>query len=725
MAATSDSRDSQHSRDSHTSAESAGSQASTDGDSGDSGDSHDELHEHAVDAARRYRESAGERERIEERLDAGELPEPPETLRLRAARILDRGGLPPSAVVAGIHAEPMDLPQASERIISLSNELQAWSFLPRGARAAATVARISLRQGGREIPHGTGFLVSPRLLMTNHHVLPEAGFARRCVVEFNAQVTIDNVPDTVVRMEFDPDAFFAADRRLDYALVAVAPAADGRPPGEIFGWNPLAAQVGNLVIGERVNIIGHPNGRLKEIALRDNTLLVRLDDFLHYKTDTEPGNSGSPVFNDQWEVVALHHRGVPKTDSQGRVLRKDGQLWRRGDDDDTIEWIANEGVRISSIMRHLAAMSFDPARRALLAEMGPDSGFGQGVLPGPLETPVPPEPVETQVPPGPERTAAPAVGARPEALRPARTGLRARGSTFGGGERHLVFLHGRRQHRKEPEVLRRTWASGLNRGLTIAGLPTIDPEHVWFPYYGDRLGALMGWTEAVSGAFEAGEPTAASAAEQFAAEAPSGLYEQLLFEAAHRAGMPQDGPETTEGFGDTVVSRLNRPLRWLAARTDVDEWSIALLFRDVSRYLSDREVRDAVLDTVLETMPTTGQLVLITHSLGTVVGMDLIGRLPDPLDLTLFVTAGSPLGMNAVNERLLAGGPHRPGRARHWLNTWSPTDAVAIGCPLDDPRWGKLAQLAVANGSDRAHDIDEYLSHERVAREIGEALHSP
>ncbi|MGJ3562248.1 hypothetical protein ACR6C2_44955 [Streptomyces sp. INA 01156] len=48
------------------------------------------------------------------------------------------------------------------------------------------------------------------------------------------------------------------------------------------------------MIGEPVNIIGHPMGRLKEIAVRDNALQVRLDDFLHYRTDTEPGNSGSP-----------------------------------------------------------------------------------------------------------------------------------------------------------------------------------------------------------------------------------------------------------------------------------------------------------------------------------------------------------------------------------------------------------------------------------------------
>ncbi|MDN0195587.1 serine protease [Streptomyces sp. S.PNR 29] len=691
------------------------------------GRSNEELQEQATaEAARRYRDSAAQREQVEGRLAAGvRFPDDPEALAVRADRILDRGGLSPSAVVAGIHAEAMDLPDANERIIDLSNELQAWSFLPRGVRAGATVARITLRREGRELPHGTGFLVSPRLLMTNHHVLPDGDFARHCFAEFNAQVTADNVPDTVVRLEFDPDTFFAADRRLDFALVAVAPSPDGRLPGEIFGWNRLSVQLGKVVLGEKVNIIGHPDGRLKEIALRDNAVLVRLDDFVHYKTDTRPGNSGSPVFNDQWEVVALHHSGVPKKDDQGRVLRKDGRPWDRGDGDDAIDWVANEGVRISSILAHLARLDLDAGRRALLAEMGPDSGLAAAPVrpsPSPLR-PVaePPERTATAVtvpPPGGigEATAAEAM----------RHGSRARSTAF-GGRRHLVFLHGRDQQGQVPDDLRRAWTAGLNRGLTLAAMVPLDPADVWFPFYGDRLDALVSGRESVSGAVGLGAagPAAAAAAQVFARESPTGSYEQMLHEAATRAGMPQDGPETTEGFGAGLVGALQRPLSWLAARTDVDEWTIATFLRDVDLYLGDRGVRDAVLDSVLETMPTAGELVLVTHSLGTVVGMDLLTRLPDGLDLTLLVTAGSPLGLDSVNGRLLAGGPHRPGRLRQWVNVWCPTDAVAIGCPLEDERWGKLSQLAVANGRDRAHKIDEYLGHAGVAREIGSVLSSP
>ncbi|MFE7902666.1 trypsin-like serine peptidase [Streptomyces sp. NPDC057424] len=694
---------------------------------------HRELHEQAADeAARRYEDSARERERVEGRLAAGvRFPDSPDALAVRADRILDRGGLSPSAVVADIHREAMDLPDANERIIDLSNELQAWSFLPRGVRAGATVARITLRRDGRELPHGTGFMVSPRLMMTNHHVLPDESFARRCFAEFNAQVTADNLPDTVVRMELDPGTFFAADRRLDFALVAVAPAPDGPPPGEIFGWNRLSVQIGKLVLGEKVNIIGHPQGRLKEIALRDNAVLVRLDDFVHYTTDTEPGNSGSPVFNDQWEVVALHHSGVPKKDGQGRVLRKDGRPWQQGDGDDAIEWVANEGVRISSILKHLAGLDLGPERRALLAEMGPDAGLDRAMataptLPSPVAGVQPERP--TAAVPGVTTPsvsavpipAAPMAGSETAARGP-QVGLRARGTAF-GGRQHLVFLHGRDQQDDCPDDLRRTWTAGLNRGLTLAALPPLDPEDVWFPFYGTRLHDLVSGRESTAESIGLDRVSAAAAAEVFAAQSPTGSYERLLHEAAARAGMPQNGPATTEGFGAGLVGALHRPLSWLAARSDLDEWTIATFLRDVDLYLGDGAVRQAVLDSVMETMPTSGELVLVTHSLGTVVGMDLLARLPDGLDPVLLVTVGSPLGLDGVNERLLARGPHQPPGVRDWVNVWCPTDAVAIGCPLEDERWGKLTQLAVPNGRDRAHRIDEYLGHPGPAREIRSVL---
>ncbi|MFF9803079.1 trypsin-like serine peptidase, partial [Streptomyces rochei] len=348
-------------------------------------------------------------------------------------------------------------------------------------------------------------------------------------------------------------------------MVALAPADDGRPPGAVFGWNRLSARLGKLVIGERVNIVGHPSGRLKEVALRDNTLQVRLDDFLHYRTDTEPGNSGSPVFNDQWEVVALHHSGVPRTDEQGRILRKDGEVWSEGDGNDAVDWMANEGVRISSVLKHLAAAQTGAAGRELLARMGPDSGLGQrGQRPHEAAGPSPFE--------MPDKPSALAVAES------AAVGLKARAGAL-GGRRHLVFLHGRSQQKKDPATLRRTWTQGLNRGLLRAGRAQVDPEDVSFPYYGDRLAELM-------------------SAESLAVE-PAGPYGRMLLEAASTAGMPPQAA-AEEGFTDTLVGTFQRALGWLAAHSEVDRLTIDAVFQDVARYLADEHVRSSVIDTVAQ-----------------------------------------------------------------------------------------------------------------------------
>ncbi|MFF3500209.1 trypsin-like peptidase domain-containing protein [Streptomyces sp. NPDC003247] len=724
----------------------------------------DEREHQVAAAAVRYDEAGDQRRQVERQQDAGvSFPDSPEALAARAARLLDRQAVPTAMVMEAVRAEPLTAASAFERILGVSKELQAWSFLPRGARAARCVARISARENGRELPIGTGFLVSPTLLMTNHHVLPDADAARRCFAEFDAQVDVDNTPQPPTRLEFDPNGFFVADKRLDFALVPVAPGADRRPPGETFGWHRLSAQLGKLVIGEPVNIIGHPRGRLKEIAVRDNALQVRLDDFLHYRTDTEPGNSGSPVFNDQWEVIALHHSGVPRTDEQGRILRRDGRVRQPGDGDDATDWVSNEGVRISSILKHVASLPLTAGQRELLAGMGPESGLDgptaasavgttdaavgpAPAMPGAVVGPAPAMPgavvgsapatpgavVGSAAPATPVAAAGPAGPsasrgrASVEAVAPLGKGLRARDGAFGGG-RHLVFLHGRAQQGKDPETLRREWAAGLNQGLVRAGLPTADPADIWFPFYGDRLVRALAPHESVPPATES-VPPAVEAPTAVGPEAPTtrAVYEEILGEAAAKWYVPLDTQQTaeiTEALGlDPVVGAVWRRLGWLAARSDLDAWAISLVFRDVAAYLDDRQIREEVLSCVLETVPDAGEMVLVSHSLGTVVGMDLLTRLSPAVEVVHLTTAGSPLGMDSVYRRLLAGGPTSPENVADWLNAWCPTDAVAIGCPLA-PDWADgPTDLAVVNARDRAHSIVEYLAHADVARSIGSRL---
>ncbi|MGN6184726.1 MAG: trypsin-like peptidase domain-containing protein [Thermoanaerobaculia bacterium] len=83
----------------------------------------------------------------------------------------------------------------------------------------------------------------------------------------------------------------------------------------------------------RVYVIGHPHGGGLALSMHDNLLSGWDEDRVHYRAPTEHGSSGSPVFDDQWRIIALHHGG-------GRLQRLDGS----GEFHD-----ANEGFRIDRI----------------------------------------------------------------------------------------------------------------------------------------------------------------------------------------------------------------------------------------------------------------------------------------------------------------------------------------------------------------------------------------
>ena len=107
---------------------------------------------------------------------------------------------------------------------------------------------------------------------------------------------------------------------------------------------------------ELLNIIHHPEGDYKQLSIRENKFKKILPTTVWYESDTAPGSSGSPVFNDQWQVVALHHMGVAKKNEQDQYVDRDGNIIpvKNGNIDiSRIHWIANEGIRISVIRNHI------------------------------------------------------------------------------------------------------------------------------------------------------------------------------------------------------------------------------------------------------------------------------------------------------------------------------------------------------------------------------------
>ncbi|MFF4981202.1 endonuclease [Streptomyces sp. NPDC001046] len=279
-----------------------------------------------------------------------------------------------------------------ERLIGRNN-LTPVAFLEGGVQVSRSVGRVTV--GGPGGGHGTGFMVSPSLLLTNNHVLRGTEEASRSKVAFAFQDGVDGNPLVPAVFPLEPLRFFVTDRALDYSLVAVAPRSAQDEPLSSFGRLTLSQAEGKVVIGEFVNIIHHPRGEPKQIALRENQIVDVLERFLHYESDTREGSSGSPVFNDQWEVVALHHSAVPKADAEGRPLSIDGTVWRPEMGEQQLAWRANEGVRISRILRALHEVSLSGEAARLRDEV-----FTMGLAPSATES-APAMPSADGAPPGP------------------------------------------------------------------------------------------------------------------------------------------------------------------------------------------------------------------------------------------------------------------------------------------------------------------------------------
>lgn len=249
-----------------------------------------------------------------------------------------------------------------------TNDLVEISYLERGLMAARAVARIIVPVPyGSAMLSGTGFLIGPRLLLTNAHVIGAPGDARLATVEFNYQAGVDGRLLATRRFTLKPqDAFVtSAPDELDYTIVAIAETSDEGVPISDFGFLRLDPVIGKIDVGQYVSVIQHPDGGTKRISLRENKLVkygdaadAARDNFLWYSSDTAPGSSGAPVCTDAWQVVCLHHSGVP----EHRVGDSGVSEWLLADGSylpvdqarllptDKIKWLANEGVRVSRLL---------------------------------------------------------------------------------------------------------------------------------------------------------------------------------------------------------------------------------------------------------------------------------------------------------------------------------------------------------------------------------------
>jgi V8-like Glu-specific endopeptidase len=233
-----------------------------------------------------------------------------------------------------------------------------FSFVESAVRTARSVTRLAVPrifdgvQQEKEVGYGTGWLIAPGVVITNHHVFDnrrkDEGEAPAPPEDFEAQAeqvkaTFDYYKEPAAApIECGGAQLLASNKQLDYAVIQLTEASKVADRAALA----VMAQPPKLVRGARMNLVQHPEGGPLKYAIRNN-FFVRLEapELIRYQTDTEPGASGSPVCNDKWQVIGLHHAHVkvPKEQVPQEVI--DGQP--------VTVTLLNEAIAIHSVLNDL------------------------------------------------------------------------------------------------------------------------------------------------------------------------------------------------------------------------------------------------------------------------------------------------------------------------------------------------------------------------------------
>lgn len=266
-------------------------------------------------------------------------------------------------VVTG--GELPDLSDVEPEKVLGEDGLQTYCWLLDGVKRAESVAAVLTRAQRRV---GTAFVVDAyklglagkatghACLMTNYHVLNRDGEHRALTPRSGGQVRFEGARDEEEKLKLYPikKILFQSPLKggLDCSIFTIDADADLFEPIPIVD-HPDDFPDLDEEPKPRVYIIGYPSGGEMQFSLQDNRLLdheCRVNATptdpqcrrVHYFAPTEPGNSGSPVFDDIWNCIALHHGGRkydPETGEKGmqKLNNQDGR------------YSANQGIWMGSI----------------------------------------------------------------------------------------------------------------------------------------------------------------------------------------------------------------------------------------------------------------------------------------------------------------------------------------------------------------------------------------
>lgn len=223
---------------------------------------------------------------------------------------------------------------------------------------------------------------------------------------------------------------------------------------------------------------------------------------------------------------------------------------------------------------------------------------------------------------------------------------------------HLVIVHGRSQQYTEPVALKERWENAINQGLQRAHLPVEISVAMDFVYYGDVWRSDTERNPNVQAAQQLDENRAALAQVKGEPELTLGFVRELALHDWLKPGKLAGFIDEHTGLGEIFFNRH---------------------FKDVREYLDFGEARDDALKLVTDTVKRTlGDVILLGHSLGSIVSYDWINHSDDASRIKGLLTFGSPLGLRGVYEPLALKPPGLvfPAHLSVWYNVINPDDGA-------------------------------------------------
>lgn len=185
------------------------------------------------------------------------------------------------------------------------------NFLAKGVWKSKAVGKVEIKIGGNRFSVGTGFLfkvegISDLFFITNYHVINDRKDIDKTKIIFDYELDIngDSIASKSFRIDANKGWYCSPVNEYDSTIFHLID-----EQNELAQYGYIELKEIEIAQNDFVNIIQHPGGEMKQISLYHNIVTNTNERVVQYLTDTLKGSSGSPVFNSDWEVVALHHSG--------------------------------------------------------------------------------------------------------------------------------------------------------------------------------------------------------------------------------------------------------------------------------------------------------------------------------------------------------------------------------------------------------------------------------